>query len=499
MPNAKKFRFNGIPPELEEKLDLMFSRIVATGENVWIPSSGVLPPELNDNHAISSEEEEYTQDEQTHLPHVPKNEPTSNYDTQRSQQSATLLHKRKKVRTPKSGSRELFLNHVDDLVDAAKSISSVISTSNKNRTTFTILEVLEGISKIPDIFDNFELYGFALEYFKDKDNREIFMGIPMERRLWNLFSCAEILRFANGCHLCYVSVCLKEMPLATDAETCVILKPSLEHIACTLILPLVIQYCAVQLHRELVKEHEEPETNCIGAIDGTHVNARIPVEEQVAYIGLHHSPTQNVMAACDFNMFFTFVSPGWEGSAHDARIFKHAMMDPKYNFPAPPPGKFYLVDAGYPLQKGYLKPYIGTRYHLPDFRRGSRTIMGHKELFNSRHSSLRSVIERSFGVWKKKWGILRDMPNYSFKKQRLIVVGTMGLHNYIRRHISRNDPDFIDCDVDENFIHPEAYQCRVGEQIEESNVLYAEVAFGDDEGVNEMIELREKIAFELCN
>ncbi|KAI0496424.1 hypothetical protein KFK09_022740 [Dendrobium nobile] len=184
MPNAKKFRFNGIPPELEKKLDLMFSRIVATGENFWIPCSGVLPPELNNNHVISSEEEEYTQDEQTHLPHVPTNEPTSNYDTQRSQQSATLLRKRKRVRTPKSGTRELFLNHVEDLVDATKSISSAISTSNKNRTTFTILEVLEDISKIPDIFDNFELYGFALEYFKDKDNREIFMGIPMERRLW---------------------------------------------------------------------------------------------------------------------------------------------------------------------------------------------------------------------------------------------------------------------------------------------------------------------------
>ncbi|KAI0496249.1 hypothetical protein KFK09_022563 [Dendrobium nobile] len=175
MPNAKKFRFNGIPPELEEKMDLMFSRIVTTGENVWIPSSGVLTPELNDNHAISSEEEEYTQDEQTHLPHVSTNEPTSNYDTQRSQQSATLLRKRKRVRTPKSGTRELFLNHVEDLVDDAKSISSVISTSNKNRTTFIILEE---ISKIPDIFDNFELYGFALEYFKDKDNQEIFMGIP---------------------------------------------------------------------------------------------------------------------------------------------------------------------------------------------------------------------------------------------------------------------------------------------------------------------------------
>ncbi|KAH0464064.1 hypothetical protein IEQ34_006850 [Dendrobium chrysotoxum] len=184
MPNAKKFCYNGIPPELEEKLDLMFSRIVTTWENVWIPSSGILPPKLNDNHTISSEEEDYTQDEQTNLPHIPTNDPTGNYDTQRSQQSATFLRRRKRVRTSKSGTIDLFLNHVEDLVDAAKSISSIISTSNNNRTSFTILEVLEEISKIPDIFDDFELYKFATEYFKDKDNREIFMGIPIKRKLW---------------------------------------------------------------------------------------------------------------------------------------------------------------------------------------------------------------------------------------------------------------------------------------------------------------------------
>ena len=31
-------------------------------------------------------------------------------------------------------------------------------------------------------------------------------------------------------------------------------------------------------------------------------------------------------------------------------------------------GKYYLVDAGYPQMDGYLGPYKGERYHLPDFR-----------------------------------------------------------------------------------------------------------------------------------
>ncbi|KAK8951358.1 hypothetical protein KSP39_PZI003322 [Platanthera zijinensis] len=65
-------------------------------------------------------------------------------------------------------------------------------------------------------------------------------------------------------------------------------------------------------------------------------------------------------------------------------------------------GKYYLVDAGYPLKTGYLKPYPETRYHLSDFVRGSRPVQGRHEHFNKAHSSLRGVIERTFGVWKKK-------------------------------------------------------------------------------------------------
>ena len=48
--------------------------------------------------------------------------------------------------------------------------------------------------------------------------------------------------------------------------------------------------------------------------------------------------------------------------------------------------KYYLVDARYPQMDGYLGPYKGERYHLPDFRRGSQPT-GHKEVFNHAHSS----------------------------------------------------------------------------------------------------------------
>lgn len=43
VPAAKKFRYAGIPPELEENLYTMFKEIVASGENAWAPNSRVDP------------------------------------------------------------------------------------------------------------------------------------------------------------------------------------------------------------------------------------------------------------------------------------------------------------------------------------------------------------------------------------------------------------------------------------------------------------------------
>ena len=55
-----------------------------------------------------------------------------------------------------------------------------------------------------------------------------------------------------------------------------------------------------------------------------------------------------------------------------------------------------------------------------------------KEVFNHRHSSLRCTIERTFGVWKNRWRIVRQMHSFSFDKQVKIVVALMTLHHFIR-------------------------------------------------------------------
>ncbi|XP_024634373.2 uncharacterized protein [Medicago truncatula] len=191
--------------------------------------------------------------------------------------------------------------------------------------------------------------------------------------------------------------------------------------------------------------------NAIGAIDGTHVSCVVSGSEQTKFIGRKGYATQNIMAVCDWNMCFTFVLAGWEGTAHDARVFDQALTNANLNFPHPPPGKYYLVDSGYPTPIGYIGPYRCERYHLPEFRR-SNGFANHNEVFNYYHSSLRCTIERTFGVWKNRFAILRRMPKFKFETQVQIVVATMAIHNFIRRK-AENDMDFNVYEDESTVIH----------------------------------------------
>ncbi|XP_031255788.1 putative nuclease HARBI1 isoform X3 [Pistacia vera] len=177
--------------------------------------------------------------------------------------------------------------------------------------------------------------------------------------------------------------------------------------------------------------------DCLGAIDGTHVHG-LPVEVADTYRNRKGAVSQNVMAVCDFNMLFTYVVTGWEGSSHDARVLNSVLNDPNSGFPHPPPGKYYLVNAGYANRGGFLAPHRRVPYHVPDAR---RNLSGPMELFNYRHASLWNVVERTFGVLKKRFCIIDGMNNYSLEKQAKIVMACCVIHNFIKR-FDMNDPIF---------------------------------------------------------
>ena len=53
--------------------------------------------------------------------------------------------------------------------------------------------------------------------------------------------------------------------------------------------------------------------------------ARVPRNQRVAFLGRKRTTTQNILAAVDFDLRFTYVLAGWEGSAHDALILADAL------------------------------------------------------------------------------------------------------------------------------------------------------------------------------
>ena len=113
------------------------------------------------------------------------------------------------------------------------------------------------------------------------------------------------------------------------------------------------------------------------------------------------------------------------------------------------------MDSGFPNRKGFFAPYKGQRYHIFEWKHGHQP-QGLKEVFNHAHSFLRNVIERSFGVLKMKWRILRHLPSYPVPKQAKIIVACMALHNFIRDNAMR-DADFESNNHDTSY---NANQCR---------------------------------------
>ena len=99
------------------------------------------------------------------------------------------------------------------------------------------------------------------------------------------------------------------------------------------------------------------------------------------------------------------------------------------------------------MMKGYLTPYKGISYHFQEFRRRGRSPRTRHENFNHAHLSLRCVIECTFGVWRNKWRIIRNMPSFPFHIQILIVSTTVALHNFVRLN-DRDDRGFINANRD---------------------------------------------------
>lgn len=161
VPAARKFKHAGIAPDLEEKLNIMFSQVVATGEDSWAPSIGSLPPDMRPDEVEDTEEGDVRTQGRTST-NIPSTSSGKRRKTLNKGMTATLM---------------------TELRNAALSVQP--------SPYISLADAVEQMCKIPEIRADRSLYYFALEHMKEKNNREIFVTIPEEDRLWWIMSAYE--------------------------------------------------------------------------------------------------------------------------------------------------------------------------------------------------------------------------------------------------------------------------------------------------------------------
>ena len=104
-----------------------------------------------------------------------------------------------------------------------------------------------------------------------------------------------------------------------------------------------------------------------------------------------------------------------------------------------------------------------------------------EELFNLRHSQLRNVIERVYGLIKKRFPILVCMSSYPFHIQIDIVMSCFMMHNFIRRNqLYRDIFDIFDDDDDIHFDDDDLAATDVPDYVEDDATHAETIAWRDD-------------------
>jgi hypothetical protein len=168
--------------------------------------------------------------------------------------------------------------------------------------------------------------------------------------------------------------------------------------------------------------------DCVLAIDGTLIPISPPYKERAIWRDRKGNLSQNVLAVCNFDMEFTDVLSGSEGSTADSTLWVEGQRCGAIRIPN---RRYVLGDAGFPNCDLCIAPYRGVRYHLQEWDQGNNRPQNKEELFNLRHARLRNVIERIFGVLKARFKIITRPRAFTIRAQVRVISALCAFHNIL--------------------------------------------------------------------
>ena len=195
-------------------------------------------------------------------------------------------------------------------------------------------------------------------------------------------------------------------------------------------------YIVLPKTKEEVEEHARNFSNrygfpqCIGAIDGTHIKIKRPVDNPTDYVSRKGNFTLNCQGTVGYNYCFIDVLIKWPGSVHDARVFANSALNEMFRDGSIPKCERIIGDPAYPLL-----PFL-----MKEFSKGGKN--SSERFFGQRLSSARMVIECAFGLLKARFGCLRREIDINLKDLPAVIHSCFILHNFceIRQEaINQND------------------------------------------------------------
>ncbi|XP_049515742.1 putative nuclease HARBI1 [Dermacentor silvarum] len=154
-----------------------------------------------------------------------------------------------------------------------------------------------------------------------------------------------------------------------------------------------------------------------GCIDCTHVRMKNPGgEDAEVFRNRKGYFSINVQAITGPQLQFFDLVASWPGSAHDSRIFDNSWARVQYERGTVP--GILLGDKGYPCRSYLMTPF-----------RDRRTKDSPQHRYNKSLSRTRCSVERTFGVWKRRFPCL-DMTLQIKTSVPIVITACAALHNF---------------------------------------------------------------------
>uniref|UniRef100_A0A1E1VYI0 DDE Tnp4 domain-containing protein n=2 Tax=Pectinophora gossypiella TaxID=13191 RepID=A0A1E1VYI0_PECGO len=176
--------------------------------------------------------------------------------------------------------------------------------------------------------------------------------------------------------------------------------------------------------------------NCIGAIDGKHVNIIAPANSGSLYFNYKKHFSVVLMAVVDDKYRFIIVDIGAFGRNSDGGIFASSKLARRLESNSlhipndkPLPGSnrdiphVFIGDEAFPLMKNLMRPYPRCR-----------GLSEAQTTFNERLSRARKVVEDAFGILYQKFGIYNKSINMNPIHVDTLILATCILHNIMRSY-----------------------------------------------------------------